>query len=511
MLRGWTFHLKVKIDREAQTAVYLQIANALISEIQRGRLPAGTVLPGSRELARALEVNRKTIVNAYDELTAQGWLETSGTKGTFVASDLSALPDIPEDRTLTLRGHEPDPQHFRYLITAPEIPMVFHRGGLISLDDGVPDTRLFPADSFARAYRSALTEAARRGRLGYGDPRGSIRLREAMSNMLNVERGLATTPDNICLTRGSQMAIYITARILAKRGDAIVVEELTYPPAREAFRAAGAEILRLRLDEHGPDMDHLEHLCRHHRVRAIYLTPHHQFPTTLSLRPDRRLRLLTLASQFGFAVVEDDYDHEFHFQHQPSLPLASVDPGNVLYIGSMSKLLTPSLRLGYLAAPKEVVDRAAKEILLLDRQGDQATERAAAELIDTGEVRRHARKALGVYAERRHRLAAMLAAKFDGEIEFRVPDGGLAFWLKFSNPRRLDALENRSRDLGLQFLPSRSFSGTEDGPRGIRFGFAALDEIEMREALNRLRIALDPKQNPRRRATPARSKLGLDE
>jgi GntR family transcriptional regulator/MocR family aminotransferase len=149
------------------------------------------------------------------------------------------------------------------------------------------------------------------------------------------------------------------------------------------------------------------------------------------------------------------------------------------------------LRLGYLAGPEALVERAAAEIMLLDRQGDQATEHAAAELIDAGEVRRHARRALGIYADRRGRLSTMLAAELGGSIRFRVPDGGLAFWLTFQDEGQLDQLEERAQALGLQFLPSRIFSGLTDGPRGIRMGFAALDEIEMREAVHRLRAALD--------------------
>ena len=222
-----------------------------------------------------------------------------------------------------------------------------------------------------------LAQRIGRGRLGYGDPRGSAELRAAISNMLNIDRGLTTTPDNICLTRGSQMAIYLAARILAGPGDTVVMEELSYPPAREAFRFAGAEVVPVPLDAQGMRVDELEKICRKKRVRAVYVTPHHQFPTTVLMKPDRRMRLLALAAQFGFAIVEDDYDHEFHFAHQPMLPLASADmSGKVVYIGSLSKILSPSLRLGYLVGPKSFIDRAASEIMMIDRQGDPATEGA---------------------------------------------------------------------------------------------------------------------------------------
>ena len=161
--------------------------------------------------------------------------------------------------------------------------------------------------------------------------------------MLNIDRGLTTTPDNICLTRGSQMAIYLAARILAGPGDTVVMEELSYPPAREAFRSAGAEVRaggagaqRHAGGRTGRDLPQASACARSMSRRTT------SFPTTVLMKPDRRLRLLALAAQFGFAIVEDDYDHEFHFVHQPMLPLASADTsGKVVYIGSLSKMLTP--------------------------------------------------------------------------------------------------------------------------------------------------------------------------
>jgi GntR family transcriptional regulator/MocR family aminotransferase len=144
----------------------------------------------------------------------------------------------------------------------PALSLVFATDGVLTFDDGAPDTRLIPVDDLARAYRSGLTAAARRNRLGYGDPRGSLALREAVSTMLNADRGLTTTPDNICLVRGSQMGIYLAARILVGQGDTVAVEELSYPPAREAFRATGAAVAAVGLDGFGMRVDDLEKLCR---------------------------------------------------------------------------------------------------------------------------------------------------------------------------------------------------------------------------------------------------------
>jgi GntR family transcriptional regulator/MocR family aminotransferase len=484
VLRPW--NLRIIVRRRSQTPVYLQIVHALIDEILRGRLSSGTALPGTRELAESLEVNRKTVVQAYRELEAQGWVQSELTRGTFISSHLPAV-----ERIRRPAGHMPDAPDFRLLGSAPVIPLQLPQPNALLFDDGAPDSRHVPVNALGRAYRRALTQLSRRNALSYSDPRGSVELRSAVSSMLNLDRGLSTMPEHICLTRGSQMALYLTARILATRNDTVVMEELSYPPARESFRCAGAEVAAVGLDAQGMRIDELERICRRKRVRAVYITPHHQFPTTVLLPPDRRLRLFALAAQFGFAIVEDDYDHEFHFSHRPMLPLASADPGGrVVYVGSMSKLLSPSLRLGYIAAPTAFIDRAAAEIMMIDRQGDRATEAAVAELIAIGEVHRHTRRVLKVYAERRALMDRLLREELDGHIEFDLPDGGLAVWARFRPGVDLVRLAELARHERLHFLPGSAFSISAQPVQGARLGFASLDAAELHRAVQRLRLAL---------------------
>ena len=489
MLRPW--HVNIVISRQSRTAVYLQVAHAVIDEIRRGRLAPGAALPGTRELAEDLGLSRKTIVLAYDELSTQGWVCAELKRGTFVSSALptlekdaapqqDVLPDVQKTTDIKLRGRRPD------------LTIIRTDEDILTFDDGAPDARLTPVLELGRAYRRALTAAARSNRLGYGDPRGSAVLRQAISTMLNLDRGLSTTPQTVCTVRGSQMGIYLAARVLAGPGDAVVVEALSYPPAREAFRAAGAEVLTVGLDEYGIRLDELETLCRRRRVRAVYLTPHHQFPTTVLLRPDRRMRLLLLAEQFGFAIIEDDYDHEFHFTHQPVLPLASADRwGKVIYIGSLSKLLTPSIRIGYVAAPQPVIERLALEAALIDRQGDPATEAAIAEMIEAGEVRRHTRRVLKVYAERRRVFADLLSRSLKGLADFSLPEGGLAVWLNFAGQVDAAALPAAALDRRLRLYGGGAFSADGRPVQGARLGFARLNPQELAQAVARLRQAVD--------------------
>jgi GntR family transcriptional regulator/MocR family aminotransferase len=484
MLRPWQVSLGDRIDSSRDVPIYMQIIQVLIRDIERGRLTSGTYLPSSRELSRILGVNRKTVVLAYEDLIAQGWLDSEGTRGTRVAA---ALPDPVNrnqgDAEATMSNVIID---YRFA-AAPDRPIAVPPGPGLKIDEGAPDGRLFPAELLARAYRSAAHRASQGNGFQYRDPRGSPALRSAIATMLKSQRGLPVTAENICITRGSQNGIFLAAQVLVAPGDTVVVEKLTYEPAVAAFRAMGANIVAVGLDEDGIDIEAVEHACRRNAVRAIFVTPHHQFPTTVSLRPERRLRLLDLARQFGFALIEDDYDHEFHFESQPLLPLAAYGPGHVLYVGSLSKLLLPALRIGYVAAPPPVIEAIAHRVSITDGMGNTLTEDAASELIENGELRRHGRKVLQVYSQRRESFAAEIDRVFGDMAEYRKPDGGLAFWLRFKTD--LDVMEARAVEMGLRFASSRSFMTTDDASRGLRIGFASLNSYEARTALTALRAA----------------------
>jgi GntR family transcriptional regulator/MocR family aminotransferase len=484
MLRPWQVSLGERIDPRRNVPIYMQIIQALIRDIERGRLTSGTYLPSSRELAATLGVNRKTVVLAYEDLIAQGWLASAGTRGTMVSTSLPAPASIDRsDTEMTMSNAIVD---YR-IAQPPERPLALPPGPGLKLDEGAPDGRLFPPELLARAYRSATYRASRENGFQYRDPRGSPALRESIATMLKTQRGLPVTAENICITRGSQNGIFLATQALIQPGHAIIVEELTYEPAVAAFRALGAKVIPVGLDEDGIDIEAVELACRRNAVRAVFVTPHHQFPTTVALRPERRLRLLDLARQFGFAIIEDDYDHEFHFESQPLLPMAGYGPAHVIYVGSLSKLLLPALRIGYIAAPPRTISAVAHMVSLTDGMGNTLTEDAAAELIESGELRRHARKVWQIYARRRDNFAAEIDRAFGDLAQYRVPDGGLAFWLRFQAD--VDHMETRAAAMGLRFAASRSFMTRDGAPRGLRIGFASLNEHEAHTAIAALREA----------------------
>jgi GntR family transcriptional regulator/MocR family aminotransferase len=471
---------------------FLRIARAITDEVRRGRLAPGARLPGSRELARMLDVHRNTALAAYRELAAEGWISTEQARGTFVSTDLPDRAPRAFARSAAARVEVPSRAGFDFEARAPVTPATPETGdrALLLLRGGMPDLRLVPIDALGRAYRRAL-RASSRTALGYGDPRGHVHLREALAGMLSATRGLAASADDVLVTRGSQMAFDLVARTLIAPGDVVVVESFGYRPAWRSLQLAGAKLVSAPVDGRGIDVDAVERIVRAQRVRAIYLTPHHQYPTTAVLAPGRRMALLELARAERIALLEDDYDHEFHYEGRPVLPMASADrAGVVVYIGSLSKILAPGLRVGYVVASRPLVEALAALRAHVDRQGDQVVEHAIAELMDDGEVQRHARRARAAYAERRDVLAEEMRRWLADAVSFGLPPGGTALWARVDTRVDVERWAARARRAGVDFQTGRTF--TFDGrPRPMaRFGFACLEPDELRRAVGLLRSAL---------------------
>lgn len=483
MGRGWQFAFA--FDRRSSLPPFLQIARALTADIRRGRLRPGDRLPGSRELASAAGVHRNTVVAAYDELVAEGWVEARQGRGTFVART------IPEPATrATPRGDAARDAGF----PVPGGPAVYRPPalprGVLNLTSGAPDARLVPARAIGRAIRRVL---ARRGAslLTYGDPEGHPALRAALAAMLASTRALPVGPDDVVVTRGSQMALTLVARALLRPGDVVAVERLGYRPAWEAFRAAGAVVVPVPVDAEGVDVDALEALHARTPLRAVYLTPHHHYPTTVTLPASRRLRVLALAQRERLALIEDDYDHEFHYEGRPVLPLASADPARVvIYIGTLSKVLAAGLRLGYVVAPRDLVEPITAVRSLLDIQGDHATEAAIAELIDDSELQRHMARVRRIYAERRHILADAFRRELGDRAELTVPSGGMALWVRFTPPVDTERWAQRSLERGVWWYTGRRYAFDQRPIPFARFSFAWLNERELPEAVRRMAAAL---------------------
>ncbi|MDP2248755.1 MAG: PLP-dependent aminotransferase family protein, partial [Nitrosomonadales bacterium] len=437
---------------------------------------------------KTLNVNRKTIVLAYEELIAQGWLVTEKRRGTFVAEDLSAFPDYKAHLSATAQTDSVDPtinplsgEHMNEYQQQPT---------LIDFTDGVCDNRLVPLETFSRAFRKALLVATRAGHQ-FGNPQGALGLRNAIANMLNMEKNFRIDASQVCVVSSNQMAIFIIARLLTKSDDCVVFERLSNPLARQAFESCGANIEYVDIDRYGADIDQIAHLAAKRKIRAVYVTPQHQFPTAVMMTSERRKALLRLAEHHGFYIIEDDREHEFYFDETLPFPLASMEDSNrTIYMGSLSNVLSPALEVSYLIGEKALIEQCVTEKNLMECQNKLSLEYAAYELMESGEMQRHRRRISKVYAERRQLMQELIQNELDDHIEFDLPKGGLAFWLRLRHPVDRSALIKQSLKEKVRFSHGSQFSPENEEVRAIRLGFASLNQKELRVGIRRVKQAL---------------------
>ena len=464
------------LDPGSTEPAYLQISRALRREIERGRLSPGDALPGYRTLAEQLGVSRNTVMAAYRELQAGGWVLSVPGEGSTVAARRAA-PAAPAAMGFDLGTPAPAGER---------------RSGRaqLSVATGTPDPRLVPGALLARAYRRSLTVNRRSG-LEEEEPQGHPRLREALARMLAGTRGIPAAPERILVTRGSQMAFYLVAQALFAPGDAVAVEELGNRGAWEAFARAGARCLPVPVDAEGVDVERLAQAAASAPLRAVFVTPQRHYPTLVPLSPERRRRLLALAAGRRAAVLESDQDSEFHFDGRPLPPLAADDAaGVVVHVGTLSKMFAPGLRLGFVHAPAPLVARMREVRAVVDRQGDPALERAMAELMEDGELQRHLRRMRETYRRRRDALVRALARELGSALSVEPPAGGLAVWAVVRDGIDAGAWAARALEHGVAVRAGRHFHFCDAPVPGLRIGFSNYAEPELEEVARRLRAAL---------------------
>jgi GntR family transcriptional regulator/MocR family aminotransferase len=477
----------IRLDKAQSQPVYLQLTTHLSSLIKEGQLVTGSRLPSTRQMAELLGLHRKTVVRSYDELLAQGWLESRQGCGTFAAGHIPRLK---------IKSFSPKHQQSEALHTAGFIfdrmahldRKVVNPALSLHLDDGYPDARLAPLTELSRAYRTQLLTGDSYQKLGYANAQGSLWLREELARHLNDTRGLNITAEHVLITRGSTMGLFLACTAFVRPGDQVIVGSPGWLGAEANFIQAGASLIRISVDENGVQIDELEEICKKKTVRMVYVTPHHHHPTTVGLRSDRRLKLLQLSEKYGFIIFEDDYDYDFHYQSKPLLPLISADQsGMVLYCGSFTKTISPAFRVGYLVAPTNVIQQLTKLRRVVDRQGDSMLENAIAELLQSGVIQRYMRKSVRVYRERRDALSQLLKSELGDYLNFQIPDGGMAIWANFTNDIVLPALADKAYTRGLQISDGLIYNSPLCTHNAIRLGFASSTVSEIAGAVEIMR------------------------
>ncbi|MFN0257587.1 MocR-like pyridoxine biosynthesis transcription factor PdxR [Pedobacter ureilyticus] len=469
----------IVLNRDSKIAVYKQISFAIANAIRHGLLKAGDQIPGSRELAQSLMVHRKTVVAAYDELDAQGWIRVLPRKRIRVSEQIPTLegkkwkfsePENSYELTYNFSFNtslSSEPVNER--LTAPELV----------IDDGHPDIRLSPIDTLLKTYRSYTKRNYAIKNANLGNSQGTLALRSQLADYLGQTRGLTISAENLLITHGAQMCIYLAAQLLLNPTTTIVIGRPNYPAANQVFTETGSQIIEIPVDENGMQIDQLEAVCKAHNVTAVYIIPHHHYPTTATLSVHRRMELLSLSQIYSFVIIEDDYDFDYHYDSAPYLPLASAKhEGNVVYMGSFSKILGPSMRIGFMVATRNFIEQCMQLRKLIDIGNDIYMQNALASLITDGELSRHLKKARKIYKNRMLHLDGLLKTELKGLVSYTIPTGGMALWVKL-----LPSIPVRK----IKSLPQLEIIRVDLNENAFRFGFASLSEEELSAAVQLLK------------------------
>jgi GntR family transcriptional regulator/MocR family aminotransferase len=492
----------------AQTRITRRICEAIKGQIATGLLGPGARLPSTRSLAAEWGVSRTTVTAAYEQLIAEGYVETRQGARAQVAQGLgrsSAHPDRPSRTT------RPDwLSAFGRRVVDFSIPLVASRERLVA-DFRYGDLAAsdFPTLAWRRAVTGALLRY--RPRLRYDDPCGSIALRSALQGYLWRARGLRCEPDHIVVVNGSQQGLDLCTRLLLDPGDRVVMENPGYNLARQVFLAARADMVPVDVDQEGMKTEGLP------RARLAYTTPSHQFPLGSVMSAGRRRELLAWAQRTGAYIIEDDYDSEYRFDIAPISPLQALDgAGRVIYLGTVSKTLSPTLRLGYLAVPAELTSVFAKAKRLADRHTPSLEQDALADLIESGAYERHVRRVRRRNAERRTALLATLSSMLGDAVTVVGADAGLhvVAWLNRVPRAWEDVLVARSLEAGVGVYPVAPLYApapmAQPRTTGLVLGYASLDEPAIERGVWALKsvletFAVEGDGEARRRRRSARS------
>ena len=455
--------------------IYRQLRGAIVG----GRLRAGDRLPPTRELARSLSVSRTTVSVAYDRLAGEGFVTSRVGAGTFVSDHAPPRPGAA-----TQRRPRPDALSPRKIWHDVPLPNIFGRRARFDFRSGLPDAALFPHVLWRRLMgREMRSEAVGNG--VYGHPAGLRVLREAIARHIGTARAIDASADDIIITSGTQQALDVIARVLLAPGDRIAIEDPGYMPARVLFQTLGARVAAVPVDDEGLVVEALPR-----DVRLVYVTPSHQYPLGVAMSLPRRLALLAWTERHDAAIVEDDYDSEFRFAGRPIEPLQMLDrAGRVIYVGSFSKTMLPTLRLGFILTPASLRDAMHRAKFVCDWHTSQLAQATLARFIDDGWFARHIRKMSNVYRARRDVIADTLSRDFAEHLELVESAAGLhlAARARDASAERVAAIAKRAFDAGVAVQELAKFSVDRRARAGLVLGYGAIPIGRIEEGLRRLR------------------------
>ncbi len=483
MLRYWTTFFEIQLDRSKP--IYKQIASTIEHEIDRGRLAKDMVMPGSRELAQHLKVSRDSVVQAYDLLISIGKLYTEKQKGTFV-SEVKKKKSTAASPNKSQLSSSPT-FSFNRFTDAPDTERMPKGNWLYKFDDGLPDPMLAPLIPFTSTYKRIFNQQARLKKPDFFNREVVYKLMESITHMLHQQRGMTISPSQLCFIVGKEMALRLVVQALIKKGEYIAIEEPGSAKVYHILRNAGAQLAILPTDNNGLQTDSLELLCKQKKIKAVYVNPRCQYPTTATLSPERRSELIGLAEKYKFAIIESDYDQEFTYE--PLLPLAASGHSNIIYMGVINQTLPPLSLMSFVTGPEPFI-QSLQTLYRGVMQEDLILGQAAVALLEEGVITHFNRKAQHLYLEKRELISSTIRAYFNNSFSFSIPKAGLAIWgihRNFSNGHSLPEYLQR-HGIWVPTISKMTFG--EIHPQTVRLGFGSLSLPDIEKSIKSLSTIL---------------------
>jgi GntR family transcriptional regulator/MocR family aminotransferase len=486
----------IALDHHSTLPLHRQLYEELRRLILAGRLVPGQRLPSTRVLARSLLISRATVTLSYEQLLSEGYLQTVTGSGTFVCSqlpdDLLSVPlletstaSMPAGQSVRLSAYGKSLVDTNYYIRSSNTGSSDGKS-LLSFRYGSPAIDRLPLKQwrqllsrYCRVVNPAMFDYASNS-LGYPP------LREAIAHYLVQSRAVQCEADQVIIVSGSQQALDLVTRILVDRGDRVAIENPSYLDARRIFLAQGAQLLPIPVDESGIVVDRLLD-SDDTKIKLVYVTPSHQFPTGAMLSLPRRLELLTWATQAGAIIIEDDYDSEFRYGGRPIPALQALDRSNsAIYIGTFSKVLFPALRIGYLVVPKTLVKVLANAKRLTDRQSPLLEQQVLTDFINKGYLERHIRRMRTLYNQRRQALIQALLKYLGDRVTIVGENAGMHLMIRLHTHLSDSDIVDQAAYLGVELVSAQPYYLADAGTSEFVIGYAALNEEEITEGVRRL-------------------------
>jgi GntR family transcriptional regulator/MocR family aminotransferase len=488
----------ITLDNSLPVPLHRQLYDEVRHSILNGRLTAGSRLPSSRTLAASLGVSRSTVTQGYDQLISEGYLQTVIGSGTIVSEHLpddllntspvkSGPTAVPGKQEKTLLSRLSI--YGASLADAAPLDAVEIRR-TINFSIGVPALDHFPMQTWRRLILRHCRDHSG-GLLGYASgAKGERVLREAIAVYLARSRAVRCSPDQVLIVNGSQQAIDLVTKVMINRGDSVAIENPGYLGARRVFLAQGANLHPVPVDDSGMVIEELQPFLTK-KLKLIYLTPSHQFPTGAVLSLSRRLELIARTAGTGTLIVEDDYDSEYRYCSRPIPALQGMNENeNVIYIGTFSKTLFPSLRVGYLVVPNSLARIFARARWLADRQSPTLEQLVLADFINEGHLERHLRRMRALYDRRRQALVRALQQHFEDRVTIMGENTGMHLMVKLNTRLTTEKAIERASEAGIGIASAEIFylNGAQRGE--FVLGYANLTERKIQEGIRRLAKAL---------------------